>query len=56
MTRKLTLLLMKSMLPKDSKWSTFGISRFQFPIVAAAVLLGGNVRIGFEDNLILYKR
>ncbi len=48
-----TLLLMKSMLPKDAVWSAFGISRFQFPIVAAAVLLGGNVRVGLEDNLYL---
>jgi uncharacterized protein (DUF849 family) len=48
-----TILLMKSMLPKDAVWSAFGISRFQFPIVAAAVLLGGNVRVGLEDNLYL---
>jgi uncharacterized protein (DUF849 family) len=47
------MLLMKSMLPKDAIWSAFGISRFQFPIVAAAVLLGGNVRVGLEDNLYL---
>jgi uncharacterized protein (DUF849 family) len=53
MPRKLTLLLMKSMLPKDSIWSASGISRLQFPIVAAAVLLVGNVRVGFEDNLYL---
>jgi uncharacterized protein (DUF849 family) len=53
MTRKLTLALMKSMLPKDSIWSAFGISSFQFPIVAAAVLLSGNVRVGFEDYLYL---
>lgn len=48
-----TMLLMKSMLPKDALWSAFGISRFQFPIVAASVLLGGNVRVGLEDNLYL---
>jgi uncharacterized protein (DUF849 family) len=48
-----TMLLMKSMLPKGAIWSAFGISRFQFPIVAASVLLGGNVRVGLEDNLYL---
>jgi uncharacterized protein (DUF849 family) len=48
-----TMLLMKSMLPKGAIWSAFGISRFQFPIVAASVLLGGNVRVGLEDNIYL---
>jgi len=34
-------------------WSAFGIGREQFPMVAQAVLLGGNVRVGLEDNLYL---
>jgi uncharacterized protein (DUF849 family) len=50
-----TVLLMRSMLPQNAVWSAFGISRFQFPIVAAAVLLGGNVRVGLEDNIYLDK-
>jgi uncharacterized protein (DUF849 family) len=47
------IVMMKSMLPKDAIWSAFGISRFQFQIVAAAVLLGGHVRVGLEDNIYL---
>jgi uncharacterized protein (DUF849 family) len=31
--------MMKSMLPKNAVWSAFGISRFQFPMVAASVYL-----------------
>jgi uncharacterized protein (DUF849 family) len=42
-------------LPKDAMWSAFGISQHQRPIVAMAVLLGGNVRVGLEDNLYLDK-
>ncbi len=42
-------------LPADSTWSVFGVGRTQFPMVAMGVLLGGHVRIGFEDNLYLEK-
>ncbi len=50
-----SMILMKNMLPEGANWSAFGISKFQFPIVAAAVLLGGNVRVGLEDNIYLEK-
>jgi 3-dehydrocarnitine:acetyl-CoA trimethylamine transferase len=46
---------MRSLLPKDSPWFAFGISLHQFPMVAQAVLLGGHVRVGLEDNLYLAK-
>lgn len=46
---------MASMLPGDSHWAGFGIGRMQMPMVAQAVLLGGNVRVGLEDNLYLDK-
>lgn len=42
-------------LPPDALWSGFGIGRQQMPMVAQAVLLGGNVRVGLEDNLYLDK-
>lgn len=48
-----TLIYMKSLLPKDAVWAAFGIARMQMPIVAQATLLGGNVRVGLEDNLYL---
>jgi len=46
---------MRDMLPEGAVWSAFGISRFQFPMVAAAVLLGGNARVGLEDNIYIEK-
>jgi uncharacterized protein (DUF849 family) len=42
-------------LPEQAIWSAFAIGRMQMPFAAAAVLLGGNVRVGLEDNLYLEK-
>ena len=47
------LLAMVNSLPADCNWGTFAISRMQMPWVAQSVLLGGNVRVGLEDNLYL---
>jgi uncharacterized protein (DUF849 family) len=44
---------MRSLLPADATWFAFGISLHQFPMAAQAVLLGGHVRVGLEDNLYL---
>ncbi len=44
---------MCEMLPEGANWTAFGISRHQMPMVAQAVLLGGHVRVGLEDNLYL---
>jgi uncharacterized protein (DUF849 family) len=44
---------MKAQLPPEASWASFGISRMQMPMAAAAVALGGNVRVGLEDNLFL---
>jgi uncharacterized protein (DUF849 family) len=46
---------MKSLLPHGSQWAAFGVGRSQFPMVAQALLLGGHVRVGLEDNLYLSK-
>jgi len=48
-----TLLVMRDMLPEGANWAAFGIARMQFPMVAQAMLLGGHVRVGLEDNLYL---
>jgi len=42
---------MADQLPPGAVWAGFGIGRMQMPMVAQAVLLGGNVRVGLEDNL-----
>jgi len=47
------LLAMVNTLPENCVWSSFAISRMQMPWVAQSVLLGGNVRVGLEDNLYL---
>lgn len=44
-----------SMLPAGAIWSAFGVSRHSFPMVAAAVLMGGHARVGMEDNIYLEK-
>jgi uncharacterized protein (DUF849 family) len=47
------MLSLRQMVPAGGCWSAFGISRHQFPMVAQAVILGGHVRVGLEDNLYL---
>ncbi|MBC8258898.1 MAG: 3-keto-5-aminohexanoate cleavage protein [SAR324 cluster bacterium] len=49
------ILALRNMLPSDAIWAGFGISRMQMPMVAQAMILGGNVRVGLEDNLYLEK-
>jgi uncharacterized protein (DUF849 family) len=44
---------MAEQLPPGAVWAGFGISRMQMPMVAQAILLGGHVRVGLEDNLYL---
>jgi uncharacterized protein (DUF849 family) len=48
-----TLLAMVNRLPPGAVFSAFSIGRMQLPFVALAPLLGGNVRVGLEDNLYL---
>jgi uncharacterized protein (DUF849 family) len=48
-----TMKAMKDHLPSGASWASFGISRMQMPMAAAAVAMGGNVRVGLEDNLFL---
>ena len=50
-----TMMAMRNALPANAKWAGFGIGRMEMPMVAQAVLLGGNVRVGLEDNLYLDK-
>ncbi|WP_343565288.1 3-keto-5-aminohexanoate cleavage protein [Kiloniella sp. b19] len=50
-----TLMAMVNNVPSDWTWSAFSLGRDQMPYVAAAVLAGGNVRVGLEDNLFLEK-
>jgi 3-keto-5-aminohexanoate cleavage enzyme len=40
-------------LPAGAHWGVIGISRAQWMLAAAALTLGGSVRVGLEDNLYL---
>ena len=42
-------------IPAGSTWTVTGVGRHAFPMAAAAITMGGNVRVGFEDNLYLSK-
>lgn len=48
-----TFLAMVNNVPQGWHWSAFSLGQNQLPFVAAAVLAGGNVRVGLEDNLYL---
>jgi len=49
------LLFMKRKLPPDALWSVLGVGKAQLPMITAAMILGGNVRVGFEDNIYIRK-
>ncbi len=40
-------------IPSGSTWSVAGIGKAEIPLAAAAIAMGGHVRVGLEDNLYL---
>ena len=50
-----TFLAMVNNVPQNWTFSAFSLGRNQMPYVAAAILAGGNVRVGLEDNIYLEK-
>ena len=46
---------MKQLLPPGAVWGALGIGREEMPVVAQTAILGGNIRVGLEDNLYLEK-
>ncbi len=50
-----TFMAMVNNVPTSWNWSAFSLGRDQMAYVAAAILAGGNVRVGLEDNLWLDK-
>jgi len=49
------LMHMISCVPADSTWTVAGIGRSETPLAMMAIALGGNVRVGFEDNIYYHK-
>lgn len=43
--------MLSSMLPDEAIWQAIGIGRAQLPLTFAALAQGGNVRVGYEDNV-----
>ncbi|RJR17163.1 MAG: 3-keto-5-aminohexanoate cleavage protein [Desulfobacteraceae bacterium] len=48
-----SLLFMRRLLPEKVRWSVMGTGKDQLTMVAMGILMGGNVRVGFEDNIYL---
>jgi len=46
-----TLLAMKHHLPEGCQWSVLSVAQRQLPMTTHAMLMGGHVRVGFEDNI-----
>jgi 3-keto-5-aminohexanoate cleavage enzyme len=49
------LLYLSETIPPGSTWQAIGIGVHQFPMITMAMVLGGHVRVGMEDNLYITK-
>ena len=49
------LVFLVDQLPEGSTWTRTGIGRWHMPITMTSLALGGNVRLGFEDNIFYHK-
>ena len=47
--------LLETMVPEGAIWQAIGIGRAQLPLSFAALALGGNIRVGYEDNVYFSK-
>ena len=47
------LLFMQKLLPSGIPWSVMGVGRTQLPMITMGIILGGHIRVGFEDNIYL---
>ncbi len=45
------LMFLRHLLPPDATWTMAGIGRAELPLAVMALVLGGHVRVGFEDNI-----
>lgn len=49
------MMAMRNALPPGAIWAAFGLGQSQIPMAVQAALMGGNIRVGLEDNLYLEK-
>ena len=45
------LMFMVNQIPEDWTWTVAGIGRTETPLAVMAIVMGGHVRVGFEDNV-----
>jgi 3-keto-5-aminohexanoate cleavage enzyme len=46
---------LRGSIPSDATYTVAGVGRYEFPLAVAAIIDGGHVRVGFEDNVYLSK-
>jgi 3-keto-5-aminohexanoate cleavage enzyme len=49
------LVFLRQQIPQEATWTVAGIGRHQLPLAVHALLMGGHVRVGFEDNIYYHK-
>lgn len=49
------LVFLHSLLPKDCTWGAVAIGKGQLPIMYATLAMGGHLRVGMEDNVMMHK-
>ncbi len=45
------LMYLVSSIPSNCTWTVAGIGRYELPLAVMAIVMGGHVRVGFEDNI-----
>jgi 3-keto-5-aminohexanoate cleavage enzyme len=50
-----SLVFMRDHIDADDSWAVAGIGRFELPLAVHAIMMGGNVRVGLEDNVYFKK-
>ena len=46
---------LRGSIPADATYTVAGIGKYEFPLAVAAIIDGGHVRVGFEDNVYISK-
>lgn len=49
------LMYLVNSIPEGSTWTVAGIGRFELPLAVMSIVMGGHVRVGFEDNIFYSK-
>ena len=48
-------MVLRGSIPSDATYTVAGVGRYEFPLAVAAIIDGGHVRVGFEDNVYISK-